>query len=77
MQMQGSAGSPSKRRFKILLSIYLGVNAILIATWAVLTAAGGSVAGPFLVNLTIYIVAMALWGVYVLIQGINAYRSHP
>jgi hypothetical protein len=60
-----------QRSFKISLVIYLGVNAVLGATWAVLTIAGVHMTG----QVWPYPVVMVLWGAYVAVQGYTAYRG--
>jgi fatty acid desaturase len=60
-----------QRSFKVSLAIYLGVNAVLGVTWAVLTIAGVHVTG----QLWPYPVVMGLWGAYVAVQGYTAYRG--
>lgn len=82
MQTHQIAGIPAdqgadqaKRRFKIQLAIYLGVNAVLIAIWVGLLLAGARFGGSPVLNIVIYVLLMGAWGVRVLFEGIRAYRS--
>lgn len=62
-----------RRQFKIELAIFLFVNALLVAAWAVITVAGAHVTG----ELWPWPVATAIWATVVAVHGLSAYRVGP
>jgi hypothetical protein len=60
-----------KRKFKINLVIFVSVNALLLAAWAVLAIAGVRTHS----QLWPYPIAMGIWAALVALQGYAAYRG--
>jgi type III secretory pathway component EscR len=66
-----------QRAFKINLVIYLGVNAMLVVIWTVLTVAGvRMIVQPLPQGFFYPIIPIVVWGIFVAINGYTAYRGH-